>query len=103
MNPRASMPTTASTEPGAKFTVSRSIVLANRRASARTGVMSLNWMPGLGKSGTLRMAAAISWGMALFVGFFIGFEFLDHLAKFFQREILDLADAFAGDAEFHAD
>ena len=30
-------------------------------------------------------------------------HFLDHLAQFFQRDILDLADAFAGDAEFLAD
>src|ERR1051325_5101064 len=35
-----------------------------RRGSARTGVMSLNWMPGFGKSGMLRMARSISAGVA---------------------------------------
>ena len=31
------------------------------------------------------------------------FEFLDHFAQFRERDVLDLADAFAGDAEFLAD
>src|SRR5450432_3786474 len=101
------MPMTASTEPGAKFCVSRSIEPANRRASASTGVMSLNWMPGLGKSGTLRMAASISVGVTFGINssqlvFFL-LQFLDHLAQFFEGEILDLADAFARDAEFYAE
>jgi len=34
--------TTASTEPGWNFSVSKSIAPANNRASASTGVMSLN-------------------------------------------------------------
>ena len=42
MKPRASMPTTASMLPGEKCSVSRSMAPANRRASASTGVMSLN-------------------------------------------------------------
>ena len=33
----------------------------------------------------------------------VGFDFFDHLAQFPQGEILDLTDAFAGDAEFLAD
>src|ERR1035438_1499566 len=108
MNPRASMPTTASTEPGLNFSVSKSIAPAKRRASASTGVMSLNWMPGLGKSGMLRMACSISWvvaagDMASVVFVFGAFEFFDHFAEFSQREILDLADALARDAEFPAD
>src|ERR1039458_6783421 len=109
INPRASIPTTASTEPGLNFSVSKSIAPENNRASASTGVMSLNWMPGLGKSGMLRMACSISLGVAVVwdmasVVFFLGaFEFLDHFAEFSQREILDLADALARDAEFPAD
>src|ERR1039458_8535431 len=109
INPRASIPTTASTEPGLNFSVSKSIALENNRASASTGVMSLNWMPGLGKSGMLRMACSISlgvavvWDMASVAFVFGAFEFFDHFAEFSQREILDLADAFAGDAEFLAD
>ena len=59
------MPTTASTVPGLKFGVSRSMQPAKSRASASTGVMSLNWMPGLGKSGMLRMARSISAGVGL--------------------------------------
>src|SRR5271167_4534253 len=101
------MPMTASTEPGAKFCVSRSIEPANSRASASTGVMSLNWIPGLGKSGTLRMAAAISAGVTLGINLFLFdfflLQFFNHLAEFSQREILDLPDALARDAEFHAD
>src|ERR1043166_8177421 len=31
-----------------------------------------------------------------------GLHFLDHLAQFFQGDVLDLAAAFAGDAEFLA-
>src|ERR1035437_5413878 len=109
MNPRAAMPTTASTVPGLKFSVSRSIEPANNRASASTGVMSLNWIPGLGKSGMLRMACSISlgvavvWDMASVAFVFGAFEFFDHFAEFSQREILDLADALARDAEFPAD
>src|SRR5260221_1855309 len=107
MKPRASMPTTASTEPGAKFSVSRSIEPANRCGSASTGVMSLNWMPGLGKSGTLRMACSISWavtvGMMSVLFNFRFLEFLDHFAELSQRQVLDLAHAFAGDAKFLAD
>src|SRR5271154_4846741 len=105
MNPRASMPTTASTEPGLKFSVSRSIAPANSRASASTGVMSLNWIPGFGKSGTLRMARSISAGVTieLFILLFCAFQFFDHLAELFQREILDLPDALARDAKFFAD
>src|SRR5208282_5927255 len=110
MNPRASMPTTASTEPGLNFSVSRSIAPENSRASASTGVMSLNWMPGLGKSGTFRMACSISVGVtAVVVGmvsaflFFGAFEFFNHLPQLAQGEVLDLPDAFARDAEFHAD
>src|ERR1017187_306146 len=109
MNPRASMPTTASTAPGWNFSVSRSIEPANSRASASTGVMSLNWMPGLGKSGTLRMAFSISRavilvaGMALVLSFFRGFKFFNHFAELAQREVLDLPDALARDAEFRAD
>src|SRR5271167_1995492 len=78
MNPRASMPTTASTMPGLKFPVSRLIVPANSRASARTGVMSLNWMPGLGKSGTLRMGRSISEGVGVWLmsGWVVRFRFV---------------------------
>src|ERR1043165_5528686 len=32
-----------------------------------------------------------------------GLHFLDHFAQFFEGDVLDLADAFAGDAEFLAD
>src|ERR1039457_6779434 len=109
INPRASIPTTASPEPGWNFSVSSSIAPENNRASASTGVMSLNWMPGLGKSGMLRMACSISlgvavvWDMASVAFVFGAFEFFDHFAKFSQREILDLADALARDAEFLAD
>src|SRR5208283_5085093 len=108
MNPRASMPTTASTDPGLNFSVSKSMAPVNSRASASTGVMSLNWMPALGKSGTLRMADSISWGVAVWdmasVFLVLGvFELLDHLAEFPQREILDLADALARDAELLPD
>src|ERR1017187_5279662 len=109
INPRASIPTTASMLPGENFAVSRSIAPENNRASASTGVMSLNWMPAWGKSGTLRMADSISWGvaavwdMASDVFGFGTFEFFDHFAEFSQREILDLADALARDAEFLAD
>ena len=67
------MPTTASTDPGLNPSVSKSMEPAKSRASARTGVMSLNWMPGLGKSGTLRMArsmsAGVMGGMVLFFVF----------------------------------
>src|SRR5208282_4925983 len=109
MKPRASMPTTASTEPGWNFSVSKSIAPANSRASASSGVMSLNWMPGCGKSGTLRMACSISLGVALGRGMasvvfgFGAFELFNHFAELSQREILDLADALARDAEFFAD
>src|ERR1017187_6467247 len=104
MNPRASIPTTTSTDPGLKLAVSRSIEPANSRASASTGVMSLNWIPGFGKSGTLRMARSISFGVtAVVVGMvliflFLGaFEFFNHLPQLAQGEVLDLPDAFAGD------
>src|SRR5689334_16990211 len=101
MKPRASMPTTASTDPGENFSVSKSTAPVNSRASASTGVMSLNWMPALGKSGTLRMARSISEGVAaggmgsVFLVFGV-FELFDHLAELAQGEVLDLADAFAG-------
>src|ERR1039458_5387561 len=110
INPRASIPTTASTEPGLNFSVSKSIEPANSRASASTGVMSLNWMPGLGKSGMLRMARSISCGVTAVVGgmasgfLFLGaFKFFNHLAQLEQGEVLDLPDAFARDAEFYPD
>src|SRR5205814_10113273 len=113
MKPRASMPTTASTEPAGWCAVSRSTQPARSRASASTGVMSLNWMPGWGKSGMLRIARSKSAGVTLvssinFPGdrpglLFHGFEFLDHFAEFGQRDVLDLPDAFARHAEFLAD
>ena len=40
---------------------SASIEAAKAAGLLRTGVMSLNWMPGLGKSGTLRMQSQINW------------------------------------------
>src|ERR1051325_6244900 len=81
-----------------------------RRESASTGVMSLNWMPGWGKSGTLRMArcksAAVTLGLLINKGWagkpvllFCGLEFLDHFAEFGEGDILDLANAFASDSE----
>ena len=36
-------------------------------------------------------------------GFFLGFEFFNHLPQLAQGEVLDLPDAFARDAEFRAD
>src|SRR5204863_9718865 len=113
MKPRASMPTTASTEPAGRCAVSRSTQPARSRASASTGVMSLNWMPGWGKSGILRMARCRSAGVIFGSVMELGadktrllshrFEFLDHFAEFGQRDVLDLPDAFARHAEFLAD
>src|SRR4029079_9458134 len=60
MNPRASMPTTLSTLPRPKCTTIRSVIVENAMGSASTGVMSLNTMPGSGKSGTSRIRALIS-------------------------------------------
>src|SRR3990170_2982789 len=59
MNPRASIPTTLSTFPRPKCTTIKSVMVENAIGSASTGVMSLNTMPGSGKSGTSRISALI--------------------------------------------
>ena len=53
MKPRASIPATLSIAPWPA--ASASITAANAGPSASSGVMSLNKMPGSGKSGTSRM------------------------------------------------
>src|SRR5688572_23414710 len=77
-------------------------------------------MPGLGKSGMFRTAAETSsavtilrtvqywWHRALVTSenralLLNRFEFFDHFAQFGERDILDLANAFAGDAKLLAD
>src|SRR5439155_23315500 len=103
----------ASTDPGRQFVVSKSTQPLKSRASASTGVMSLNWMPGWGKSGMLRMArcrsAEVTWGSLIFFRgverrlLFHRFKFFDHFAEFGQGDVLNLPDALAGHAEFLAD
>src|SRR5688572_13975965 len=77
-------------------------------------------MPGFGKSGMFRTAAETSaavtilrtvqywWHRALVTSenralLLNRFEFLYHFAQLGERDILDLANAFAGDAELLAD
>src|SRR5438874_11625724 len=57
MKPRDSMPTTASIFLLPIFAKSPSIAAANASPSLRSVVMSLNRIPGFGKSGTSRMRA----------------------------------------------
>src|SRR5689334_17151175 len=104
------MPTTASTAPDFRPSVRRSMQPAKSRASASTGVMSLNCMPGLGKSGTLRITPSISWAVILeFMEFhrrtsvFLGLHFLNHATQFSQCNVLHLAHALTRHAEFLAD
>src|SRR3954468_24004249 len=66
------MPTTRVTFSGRAASVKVSIASLKRAASARMGVMSLKMMPGLGKSGTSRMAArkrAAGWVFVMGRGF----------------------------------
>jgi len=56
MNPRASMPTNASSDCPRHGAAIASIAAENAQASANTGVMSLNSMPGFGKSSTSRIS-----------------------------------------------
>src|SRR5437667_12645396 len=64
-------------------------------------------MPGRGKSGTLRMACCNSAGLTLLWSIsdrllFYGLKFFDHFTELIQGNILNLAHALAGNAEFLA-
>src|SRR5690606_32214597 len=63
MKPRASMPATASGGAARQAPADASMAPANAAASASTGVMSLNTIPGRGKSGTSRIRRD-QWGTA---------------------------------------
>src|SRR5262249_56594848 len=80
------------------------MLVAKRRASGNTGVMSLNWMPGLGKFGIVRIAFCTServcWAWSMRRLLLHRFQLLDHLTQLVESNVLDLAHPFARYAKF---
>src|SRR5882724_11257581 len=127
MNPRASMPTTASIFLSLWRSANESTATRNSRPSCRMGVMSLNRIPLIGKSGTSRTAAFNSSYMVVAhlnglqrCFYWIGQRkgslnmmrrgliprdglwtilFFHHATELGQRNVLDLAHAFARNLE----
>src|ERR1017187_2442781 len=130
MNPRASMPTTASIFLPLRWSANEFTAMRNSRPSCKMGVMSLNRIPLIGKSGTSRTAAFNSSYIVVahlngsqrcfyWIGQWKGslnmmrrgliprdgfwpVLFFHHATELGQRNVLDLAHAFARNLELSA-